>query len=308
VLAIVVGSYGMANAEEDPTKADAIFEEAQKLKAAGKTADACKKFDEALSYNHNAVGTLLNVALCAEEAGKYATAVKYYTQARDLAREHNLAEHRKAAEDKLAVVSPLVSHLAIAFAEQAPNMKLVIDEEIVPTDKTEDIVIDPGPHHIVVTAPGRVSYDEMVEIEKNKPKALVVPKLGYPVTVKRGGRRTVGIILTATGAASIVAGTALGLYARDQYNGQRGDMTMGKNCTTESPPRCNAMGYRITNDALTYGNFGTAFFFGGIAVAGVGAYLWLFAPKPLAEHDVAVVPTLAPDSAGVTGVTAVGRF
>src|SRR5262245_54887728 len=119
VLAIVLASYGVAKAEEDPSKADALFEEAQKLKEAGKTAEACKKYDEALSYNHNAVGTLLNVGLCNENAGKYASAVKYYTQARDLARENNLAEHRKAAEDRLNAVSPLVSRLAVAFAEEA---------------------------------------------------------------------------------------------------------------------------------------------------------------------------------------------
>src|SRR5262245_52296881 len=142
VLAIVVGSFGIATAEVGPSKADAILQEAQKLKEAGKTAEACKKYEEALTYNHNAVGTLLNVALCNENAGKYASAVKYYTQARDLAREHNLAEHRKAAEDKLVLTTPLVSHLAVAFAETPAAMKLVIDEQIVPLDLSKDIVID----------------------------------------------------------------------------------------------------------------------------------------------------------------------
>src|SRR5215475_8886969 len=100
-LAIVMASYGpvMAQAgEEDAGKADKIFQEAQKLKQDGKSAEACRKYDESLHYNHNAVGTLLNVALCNEEAGKVATALRYFTQARDLAREHNLAEHRKAAD------------------------------------------------------------------------------------------------------------------------------------------------------------------------------------------------------------------
>jgi hypothetical protein len=301
VLAVVMVTRGLAAAEEDPSKADAIFEEAQQLKAAGKTAEACEMYDKALSYNHNAVGTLLNVALCNEEAGKYATAVKHYTQARDLAREHNLAEHRKAAEEKLAVVAPLVARIAIAFAEPVPNMKLVIDEAIIPVDKVEDIILDPGSHHIVVTAPGRVPYETTIEVEKSKAKAIAVPKLGYPVTVKRG-RRTVGIILAASGAAMIGTGIGLGLFARSKYNGQVGP---GKNCTDEDPPRCNAEGYRVTNDARTFGTFGAIIGIAGVAVAGVGTYLWLFGPKATTERNVAIVPTLDPQSAGLT---AVGRF
>jgi tetratricopeptide (TPR) repeat protein len=302
VLSIVVGSYSHALAEDDPERADKLFEEAQKLREQGKTADACVKYEEALSFNHNAVGTLLNVALCNEQAGKFATAVRYYTQARDLAREHNLAEHRKAAEDKLVLNLPLVSHLAIAFAEQTPDMKLVIDDNVVPLDKSEDIVIDPGRHHVVVTAPGRVPYDTTVEIAKSSAKAVAVPKLGYPVTVKKGGRRTAGMILTASGVAMIGTGIGLGLYARSEYNGQIGE---GKRCTTEDPPRCDAEGYRITNGARTYGTFGTWIGFAGVAVAGFGTYLWLFARQPTEERNVSVVPTLSPESAGIT---AFGRF
>jgi hypothetical protein len=299
VLSIVVGGYGVALADDDTSKADKLFEEAQQLRAAGNKAEACKKYDEALSFNRNAVGTLLNVALCNEEAGKYATAVRYYTQARDLAREHNLAEHRKAAEDKIVVNAPLVSHLAIAFAEKPAGMKLVIDDNIVPVDQSEDIVIDPGSHHVVVTAPGRVPYDTTVEVAKSSAKAVAVPKLGYPVTVKKG-QRTVGIILTASGAAMIGTGVVLGLYARSKYNGE-----IGTRCTDEDPPRCDSEGYRITNDARTFGTFGTWIGIGGVALAGVGAYLWLASPKTTTERNVAIVPALAPDSAGIT---AFGRF
>ncbi|HEY5928436.1 MAG TPA: tetratricopeptide repeat protein [Kofleriaceae bacterium] len=298
VLALYIGGSGIAAAEEDPLKADKIFEEAQKLKEAGNTAEACKKYDEALQYNHNAVGTLLNVALCNETAGKYATAVKHYTQARDLAREHNLVEHRKAAEDKLVIVTPLVARVAIAFAEQAPNMKLVIDETIIPLDKTDDIVIDPGSHHIVVTAPDRVPWETTVALEKSQAKAIAVPKLGYPVTNK--GRRTVGIILSASGVAMIATGIGLGMFANSKYDGQIGP---GKNCV--NPPNCNPEGYRITHDALTYATFGTYIGIAGVGVAAVGAYLWFFGPKAKTEQNLAIVPTLRSDSAGVT---AVGRF
>ena len=184
VVLIVMASSGAALAqsgEEDAAKAEKIFEEAQKLKQDGKTADACKKYEESLRYNHAAVGTLLNVALCAEEGGKVATALKYFTQARDLARENNLAEHRKAAEEHVAKLQPIVPHLGISFAEIAKDMKVVIDEDAVPIEKAGDIGLDPGSHHITVSAPGRVAYEATVTVEPNKPAQITVPSLGYPV-------------------------------------------------------------------------------------------------------------------------------
>jgi len=305
VLSIVVGSLAVARADTDPAKADAIFEDAQKLKDAGKNDEACAKFNEALKYNPNAVGTLLNVGLCDEQAGRYASAAKNYTQARDLAREHNLKEHLAAAEERLTTVTPLVSHLAIGFAEKPNEMSLVIDDAIVPLDKADDIVIDPGNHHIVVTAPGRVPYETTVTMEKSKAKAIAVPKLGYPVTVRKSSRKTVGKILTFSGGGLAVAGVVLGLYANHKYQGQIGDTSMGANCSDTSPPKCNAEGYRITNDAITYGNFGSVIGISGVVIAGAGAYLWFFGPSATSERNVAVVPTVAPTSAGLT---AIGRF
>jgi Tfp pilus assembly protein PilF len=299
VFAIVVGTSGAARADDDHAKADQLFAEAQQLREAGKTADACKKYEEALQYNPNAVGTILNVGLCNEEAGKYATAVKLYTQARDLAREGGYAEHRKAAEERIAAAQPLVSHLAVAFAEKPDQVKLVIDDQVIPIDKTEDIVIDPGSHHVVVTAPGRVPWETTITVDKSGAKAIAVPKLGYPVTIKKG-RRTVGIILSGTGVAMVATGIGLGLYARHKYNGQ-----IPTHCTTDDPPHCDSEGYRATNDARTFGTFGSIIGIGGIAVAGVGAYLWFFGPKAAAERNVAVVPSLTPDAAGIT---AFGRF
>ena len=64
-------------------------------------------------------------------------------------------------------------------------------------------------------------------------------------------------------------------------------------------------GLRITNGAMTTATFGTVIGFAGVPIAAVGVYLWFFGPKPTAERNVTVVPTLAPDAAGLT---AVGRF
>ena len=314
-LTIVLGSYGLAHADadkppdkgiEDHARADLIFEEAQQLKQAGKTAEACTKYEEALSFNRNAVGTLLNVGLCAHEAGKVATAVKYFTQARDLAREHNLQEHRKAAEEHLAKNEPLVPHLAIAFSDVAPNTKLVIDDEVYPIDSAGDIRIDPGARHVVVTAPGRVPYETTVELKQQERKAIAIPKLGLPVTVKRT-RRTVGKIVTISGVALMATGVVIGLKARGDYNKQVGEGP-GFNCSPgvgDAPPMCNADGFKATGNAYTLGTVGTVVGVAGIAAFGLGAYLWFFAPKDAPERNVAIVPTVDSETAGFA---AIGRF
>lgn len=302
VLALVTGSYGVAAADDDHAKAEALFAEAQKLRDAGDTVAACKKFEEALSYNRTAVGTLLNVGMCNEVSGRYATAVQLYTQARDLAREHSFWDHLAAAEERLAIVTPLVGRVSVTFAEKHENMKLVIGEKVIPIDQSGDIVIDPGRHHVVVTAPSRLPYDTWIEVERGGRASVAVPKLETSVTVQVEGtsRETVGKVLTFSGAALVASGIGLGLYARSEYHGQ-----IGTNCTDTDPPVCNAEGYRITNDARTLGTFGTIVGVAGVGLLGAGAYLWYSGRKSPMERAVAIVPTVDPHSAGLT---AIGRF
>lgn len=304
VVAFVTALCGSAGADEDHTEADKLFEEAQALKQAGKTAEACKKYEEALAKNRNAVGTLLNVGKCSEDAGKVASAVKYYSQARDLAREHNLAEHKTAAEGRLSVVGPRVPSLEVAFTERPEGMKLVIDDEVFPTDEQaiREIKLDPGVRHVVVTAPGRVPYSTNVELAEGKQHAIAIPALRRPVTVS-SGRRTVGKILTVSGGALLLTGIALGYKANVDYKSQFNRGSTG--CSEEGDKiLCDAQGYKETGEARDLGWVGTAVGIGGAVALGIGVVLWWTAPTETAQQ-ISVVPTLTNDSAGIT---AVGRF
>ncbi|NVB80134.1 MAG: tetratricopeptide repeat protein [Kofleriaceae bacterium] len=327
VLTVVLASHGLANAQgaegtgdaqsaaapqasEDHLKADQLFADASKLKAEGKLPQACAKYNEALSYNKTAIGTLLNVALCHEEAGRVATALEIFTQARDLARENNRPEHLAAAEEHITKNEAQVPHVAIAFAELLPNTKLVIDDKVYPITSASDIRVDPGLRHVVVTAPGRLPYDTSIEVKAQEHKAIAIPKLAMPTTVVNKGRVTVGKIVTFSGIAVGGTGIALGLIARSRYNAQVGPAGSGKNCTDAGDgrkPMCNAEGFQKTGNALQLGNVGTVVGIAGGAVVLVGAYLWFFAPKEKAhaERQVSIVPTLDPDGAGIV---AVGRF
>jgi hypothetical protein len=77
-------------------------------------------------------------------------------------------------------------------------------------------------------------------------------------------------------------------------------------CSESTPHICDVPGYGDTGTARTLGNVATAVGAVGIIAAGVGAYLWLFAPKDhLESRDVAIVPSVDNQSAGLS---AIGRF
>ena len=305
VVAVVLSTAVLAHAEgeEDQVKADRLFEEAQALKQSGKGDEACAKYNEALAFNKNAVGTLLNVAKCAEDAGKYATAVKHYRQARDLAREHSLNEHKTAAEQRLEINEPKVPRLAIAFTERLAEMKLLIDDVVYPTDQqsTNELRLDPGTRHIVVTAPGRLPFDTTVTLVEGKQEAVAIPKLGYPVTVKKA-RKTVGKILTFSGVGLVATGIILGYKANVDFEAE----FKNGNCTEvpNETPLCNPEGYGLTHNAEQLGTVGTVVGIAGVAAIGLGLVLWITAPDEV-DHSVALVPSVTNDSAGLA---AIGRF
>ena len=298
VLVALMGLVHLAHAD-DAAEAESLFAEGQQLKEAGKPEQACVKFRLALEKNRNAVGTILNVALCDEQAGRIASAHKLFTEAADRAREQNLEEHRKAAEEHKAKLGVQVPHVAIAFAEQARDMKLVVDDQIVDINAADDVEIDPGTRTIVVTAPGRVAYKTTVTIAAGEHKAVAIPKLGTPVS---SGRQTVGKVLTFSGAGLVAVGIGVGFYARHKYNGQFPD-----HCSDPSSahPMCDASGYAATQNAKTLGWVGTGVGAAGLVTAGIGAFLWFTAPHGETTPRVSFLPSVSPDQAGLV---AVGQF
>lgn len=308
VLAVsLVAGIGLARAD-DTSQADALFAEGLKLKEAGKPKEACDKFGATLRLNPNAVGAILNVALCDEEGGKYASATRRFSQARDLAREHDLKPELKAAEEHIQADEPFIAHLSIAFAETPPaDAKIVIDDDVIPIDRASDILVDPGTRTITVTAPGRVAYETKVTLAKTERKAIAVPKLAYPVTIKNT-RITYGKVLTFGGAAFIAGGVVFGLVARSEYNKEFEERVPGDPSSAHCNKvtnKCDADGYQQTHTARTVGNIGTGVGIAGAVALGTGLFLWVFAPRDSGERHVAVTPTIGPDGAGVV---AVGQF
>jgi tetratricopeptide (TPR) repeat protein len=300
-VGLVAWAAATAHADVDIAKADAAFDAGQKLKDAGQLDQACAKFKESLGFNPNAVGTMLNVALCEQQAGHIGSALKLFTEARDRGEEQNLGEHVKLAKQHIAEIAADVPFLAVSIVQRTDDTRLVVNDEVVTIkpDGTASTPIDPGLVTVIVSRPGRVPFEQKIDVKKGEHPVVRVERLKLPVTINNG-RRRVGQILTYGGAGLAVAGLGLALWAQNDWHGY---FDSGA-CHVDAGHRnvCNSDVLDKTQRDYTLGTVGTGVIIGGVAVAGIGAYLWFFGPH---DETLAFVPRLDPEQAGIV---AIGRF
>ena len=299
-LALVLVAIAARVVHADEPLADQKFDEAQKLRDAGKLDESCKLFRESMRLNPNAIGTLLNVARCDEEQGRVASAVREFTDARDRATEQHLAPQLEAAEQHLKPLIDRVPHLALAFAaELPPGAQITVDDLAVDPKQAGDVLVDPGTAHVVVSAPGYVAFEAHVDIAERDHKAQIIPKLAPPAIVKNP-RRLVGKIVTFVGGGTAVAALGLAIGAKIDNHDQLGQCLQRDGGWICPPNTSN----RANNDH-TLGNLATGIGIGGLVVAAVGASLWYFSPNHERPPYVTVVPAIAP---GQAGLAAAWRF
>jgi hypothetical protein len=317
---VLAGIPGRAHAEPEPDhddhadhpehddpqaeKADQLFAEGRALLGSN-LIQACDKFTESLRYNPAAIGALLNVALCDEKLGRVASAFRKFTEARDRAKEQGLREHLRAAEEHIAALEPAIPHLAIRLTEPLPETKLVVDDRLVAAGDSGDVTVDPGERVIVVSAPARLPYRVSLVIARGEHRTIAIPALARSLTIT-SSRRRIGQLTAAGGAPVLGAGVGFGLYARHLYHKEIDN----GNCSQPAGGlTCNPVGKSGTDNARSWGLGGTVVGAAGIAIAAVGAYLWLSAPystaSDSADKKLAVVPELTGDR---VGLAALGRF
>ena len=294
-LAILMAT-GTASADAKTARADQLFEEGKAMLDKD-LAGACAKFDESLKFNAQAIGTLLNVALCDERLGRYASAVAKFIEARDRAKEQNLDVHVAAAEEHLRALRVKVPHVTFKFSQPPlPETTIVIDENLIPFDSIANYQVDPGPHDVVVEAPGHLAYKAHFDLAVGKDIDLRVPSLEKSVSVK-SSRRTIGKITTASGAAALGTGIVLAVIAKRNYD----DAT--KSCNRipyfgDTIWQCDQDGFAATRSARNLGTIATVVGGLGLAAIGVGTFLWLRGPRD-SDERISLVPHVGPEGAGI---------
>lgn len=182
VLAVLTCASSRARAEptsEDAALASVLFEDGRKLMQEGRHAEACPKLEESQRLDPGG-GTLLNLALCHEAVGRYATALGELTEARGIARREGRQDRVDLAQEHLDAIGPKLSFLQldVAKVKDVPGLEIARNGRVISSSVFGTrIPVDPGKHTIEARAPGYQPFSTDVEVTEPGARPLEIPAL-----------------------------------------------------------------------------------------------------------------------------------
>jgi hypothetical protein len=290
VLAIVVTprSASAGPTEQDRIVANALFDEARALMAAGRYAEACPKFAESLRLQPGG-GTLLNLGVCHENEGKTATAWGELKAALALARRDNREDREKLAIERLAAIEPVLSYVTVRVSEDAriEDLEVRLDGAVLGAPSWGSArPIDPGEHELSASAPGHERFVTTFEIRGDGHRAAFdVPRLSaLPAREALGARGSIlkgqhiaGIVSGGIGLVGIALGAGFGAAAASAWS--------DSDAQCPRPHRCTADGAEAARDAGRYADISTVGFVTGGVGLGLGAILFATGPSLIVENS-----------------------
>lgn len=277
--------------------AQALFEEGRRLMAAGEFAQACPKFAESQKLDPGA-GTLVNLAACYERQGQTASAWVTYTEAKAAAERSGRKDWAGKAADKAAAIYPSLSKLSILVpaTSQTPDLEVKRDGVVVGRGEWGvAIPVDPGPHVVEASAPGRQRWSNTVQVGSVSDQIAVtvpplegasgkatqvssdappVPTTAPPAEGAAPGntQRTAAWIVGGVGLVGLGLGAWFGVSALSKRSDAEGHCDPGFGA-------CDAQGVELLDGARNAATLSTVgFIVGGIATAGA-VVLFVTAPK-----------------------------
>jgi hypothetical protein len=335
VLASFVALPSVARADAPaPTHADALFREGRTLLDAKRYDEACPKLAESQKEDPGA-GTLLALALCHEGQGKTATAWNELVEAAALGKRVGRNDLASAAQKRATAMEPLLARVVVRVprAEDA-DYEVKCDGEVLDAKQWgTPIAVDPGEHHVDVSAKGKVARSYVVRLNGAGTVEIVIDKLEdaprataaaikakpeptrahplstapvTPVEESRGGaQRAIGLTLIGVGIVGLGAGAYFGGKALSES-------AEGRRACTTTP--CSAAAKADSDDAnaraKTSMTTSIVSVGAGTGVLALGTIVYLMAPSsttrgaaPSTRMTARVVPVLSPTEAsvGVTG-------
>lgn len=218
----------MAEPAGDPVAmAEALFQEGKQLLERGEAHAACPKLAESLRLDR-ATGTLLALAMCHEVEGRLASAWAEYLEVIARAKTDGRPDREEAARQWAHKLEARLSTLSVAVpAAVAEIPGLRVQRDGVPLEApawSTAVPVDPGPHVVVATAPGRETWTTTVVVAgaaehqtvtvpllapEDRGRAVVVPPAGVlsesglsrhrapPATLALGGGVVAGALSPA---------------------------------------------------------------------------------------------------------------
>jgi len=235
----------LRGARADSATAQALFDQAKKLMAAGKYDEACPKLAESQRLDPG-IGTKYNLADCYEKQGKLATAWGLFLEVAAESKAAGQPDREKVARGRAETLKPKLPYLSITVADGATAGLEVKRDDIVVGQAQLDtpIPVDPGKHTVSATAPGKKPWQATVTTTKAgatetvqvpaledapagapgyasapQPGMVLLPEGAAPVRMKRRSGVMMGFGITGIVLGSIFsvvgAGASLACAGRD---------------------------------------------------------------------------------------------
>ncbi len=309
-----------AQATSDAAAAEVLFNEAQRLAAAGKYAEACPKYAESLRLD-SGIGAMLYLADCWEKTGKTASAWGQFREAEQLAVRQNdkraVAAHKRAAQ-----LEPNLARLVIRVAPgvDVPGLDVKRDQtEVGRAQWGVPVPVDPGSHMVTATAIGKKPQQVAINVPagatptildlmalqdadatapapvpspaaSSPPAPSPLPDTPPPAEESAAPGQTQRLVGLVVGGVGVV-GLGLGTYF--------GFDTISKNNASNAPGNCSAAtnacsqnGLDLRSSAKSSGLVSTVAFAAGAAFVAGGVVLYLTAPRSPGATTVGFTPAL----------------
>jgi hypothetical protein len=330
VLALAPGDAAAQDARSGA--AAALFAEGQQLQVQGKTAEACRKFEESQAASA-AIGTLLELTWCYEQDGWIVRAWQAAVQAEKLAKTKK--DSRAAgARTRVTELEKRLPRLEIRAVGAPAGLAISLDGAAYDVALLGIAVpLELGAHRVIATAPDHDRFERTVDLAEGatstveitmtktvvpvEPDPIVTEPVkdpapdpakktitekprtsGSPPPDRPGqGRRLVGLVSGGVGALVLGGAGALAFMAKSEYDGAFDD----GHCDRETLG-CDAAGEETTARARTKAHVATVVGVVGIAAVAAGVILYLTAPGAAPERERARSSYLVP----VVGDGAVG--
>lgn len=295
-------SAGMAQAPDRLAAARKLFAEALHDEEQKNYAVALEKF-RSVQQVRSTLPVRYRIASCLEELGRLREALHDFRAIEgERASEPGDAEIVQTARDKASSIERRTPHVALQLSSHAPADAVVtLDGQALAGSavRGEPIAVDPGDHEIKATATGAAPFASRFTVAEQANLSLQVPLDPAPVTpppppppappppAPDSSRKTVGIVLVATGGAFAIASVVTLILRRGDIN------TLNAACNNGACPADRQSELTSTHSrALFEGPLAIVFGVAAVAAGGVGGYFLLTpAPPP---------PTAAPAS-GTSG-------
>ena len=310
---LLVSTTALADGAPDHDKAVALFDEARKMIDDGNCDGAMPKLEQSLRYEPS-VGARLSIADCQESHNP----LEAWSQLREAQRLAYLKhdERTKVAQDRAAALEAKLPIVRVVVPPQAlvePGFELRVDGVLIDRFFYLEgvLAMTAGPHEIEATTPSRrwshqvvaqagVTTSVSVRLEAASPKpAAVAPPPAVAPHEPGSAQRTVGLILSGAGVASILAGSVFGGAALVKKSDI--DAACGGHASACTAPLGSVDAQAA--EQQTFARLSTlGFIVGGVALA-AGVVLYLTAPH--ARTQLAVTGSIDPHAAALQ---LLGRF